>query len=199
MEDLALILNNENVSEDVKKNAINYAIYNWTEANGKYEGNKYWSEKAYINYAYKDNRPYKLVHEHIIPRKIIREKIFNELEEQKIKNKSKLDSLSLYLLFSRFVVAAVITKDEDDMFRNSYDGIKLRSKMPQGYNILQKNREHWYENVWARYFAVNEKALKEENKIIIYDVTWNGSIDKDYRICLSGFTPRDVLDNLLEH
>ncbi|MCM3362261.1 hypothetical protein [Niallia sp. MER TA 168] len=75
MEDLSIILNTDGVTEKVKNNAINFAIYNWTEVEGKYEGNEYWSYAAYDEFAYNTNRAYKLVHEHIVPRKIIRGKI----------------------------------------------------------------------------------------------------------------------------
>lgn len=186
MEDLSVILNTEGVAEKVKKNAINYAIYNWTEVSGKYEGNEYWSFVAYEKFAYNQDRAYQLVHEHIVPRNIIREKI---------KNLPKQDSLSLYLLFKRYVIAAVITKDEDKLFNKKYeDGYKLISKMPKGFYEEQIIREHWKDNPWARYYAVNEKVAGNIN---IYKVLWKGDKWED------GFDPllgdsKDVLDALLE-
>ena len=134
-----------NVSEKVRRNAINYAIYNWTEANGKYNGNEYWSVEAYGKWAYEEKRAYKLIHEHIIPRKVIREKI-DELE--------KLDSLSLYLLFKKYVIAVVITKEEDNLFRKGYGGQNLISKMPKEFGNEQ---EEWFDNPWSRYLAVNKQ------------------------------------------
>jgi hypothetical protein len=167
MEDLSLILSNERLTIKGKNNAINFAIYNWTEANGKYEGNQYWSFNAYESHAYNKTRANQLVHEHVVPRKVVREMI-NSLTQK--------DSLSLYLLFEAVVIAAVITKEEDDLFRNKYDGRKLRSDMPKEYYDLQKGREVWYKNPWARYYAVNEN---NDVEISIFKHTWGSSKSKD--------------------
>lgn len=159
---LSIILNTDGVNEKTKINAINYAIYNWTEANGKYEGNEFWSFEAYENYCYVKNRANQLVHEHIVPRKIIRDKVM-ELPSK--------DALSLYLLFDQFVIAAVITKEEDDLFRQLYDGQKLVSKMPLEFTDEQNSI--YYNNPWARYLKVNSQ--NPEEAIDIRKITnWKG-------------------------
>jgi len=165
IQDLFTILNTKEITDRVKNNAINYAIYNWTEVNGKYEGNEFWSEKAYkLAYVKRKDRAYQLVHEHIVPRSVIREKIIN------LENK---DILSLYLIFEKYVIAAVITKEEDNLFSKDYDGEKLRSKMPKEFYREEEERKEWLDNPWARYLCVNSYN-EIENNINIYTITWKG-------------------------
>ena|SRR5690606_36314332 len=174
IQDLSVILMNKSLSKPIKDNIINYTIYNWTEMNGKHEGNEYWSVKAYDCWAHnKENRAFKLVHEHIVPRYVIKKEIYDT---------GKYDYESLEKFFIEKVKAVVITKDENKLFNKKYNGVNLNSNMPNAYyEESEGKKEKIYKNIWARYKIVNKY---NNNAIKIYKFKkWGKSKEEDQK-CL---------------
>ncbi|MCM3362262.1 hypothetical protein M3659_09880 [Niallia sp. MER TA 168] len=118
-----------------------------------------------------------------------------KLSEERSSNLPKKSPLSLYLLFKKYVIAAVITKNEDELFKKEFkDGYKLISKMPNGFYKEQIGREQWLDNPWARYYAVNEEV---EGNLNIYKVIWNKRVKwEDEFVPLVGAS-KDVMDALI--
>lgn len=123
--DIVEVLNSSTLSHGTKHSVIDNVIWVWSEFDGKYEGCKYWSIEAQSD----SEEDKDLIHEHLVPRKIIREKIFS------LKNPTKLD---ISHVLEKYCVGVVITKREDETL-NFY---KLRSTMPANWDG---------KDVWARY------------------------------------------------
>lgn len=71
--DIAEVLSSTTLSHGTKHSVIDHVIWVWSEFNGKYAGCQHWSEEAKILGA----NSKELVHEHLVPRKVIREKFLN--------------------------------------------------------------------------------------------------------------------------
>ncbi|MFW6027056.1 MAG: hypothetical protein ACOCRX_12035 [Candidatus Woesearchaeota archaeon] len=158
VEDLLEVLKSNNIHKRMKKNNANYAIYNWTEYNGKYEGVPFWSLKA-LEY-YNKTKNGRLVHEHIIPRNIV---ISELIRLESINKDNILDILK------KSCIAAVITKEEDKYINEVRSNNKsLRSIMPIEYHKEIKGKEKYYKEPWARYLKSNEYHgnRNDLNKII---------------------------------
>jgi hypothetical protein len=129
------------------------AIWAWTERFTKYDQQRLpWSDNAKV--LLKDNiklkeknkklKRYKgLRHEHMVPRKVLIEKIKN------LKNK---DEASIREILVKYSHAAIITKDEDDVLNSK----KLNNTMPEGKD-----------DIWSRYDAcgiVFDKSERDKLK-----------------------------------
>lgn len=128
------------------------AIWAWTERFKKYDRQCLpWSENAKLllnnNIKLREKnkklKKYKgLRHEHMVPRKVLIEKIRN------LQNKNEA---SIREILVKYSYAAIITKDEDDMLNNK----KLNNAMPEGKD-----------DIWSRYDACGIVFdISERNKI----------------------------------
>lgn len=73
----------------------------------KYKGCTWWSDRAYEQFQNSNtNRTKGLIHEHVVPREIIRKKIVDKLKES-------CTHQQLYDFLDRHLLACVITKEED--------------------------------------------------------------------------------------
>jgi hypothetical protein len=145
------------VSTKMRELSILFATYNWTEINGKYEGNEYWSIEAFKNFAGNTkNRAYALVHEHVVPKNVIVKKIMKLYENGTFEENNIRDILDKYL------IAAVITKDEDKNL-----GKKQRADMPPEFD----NEGELKDNPWSRYLVHNKN--NPENIIGIAKIEWD--------------------------
>jgi hypothetical protein len=133
--DLAFILNAKNLHRGTQQAVIDNILWVWSEFDGKYKGCKYWSAKALSSV----NKPKKLIHEHLVPRKMLREMIFD------LNNPS---SDELYKILDTWCIGVVVTVDED----RNLNKLKLRSSMPQNWDK---------ENKWSRYIEAGIKISAE--------------------------------------
>jgi hypothetical protein len=101
--DLTYVLNAP-VSLGTKIAVINNAAWVWTEFDGKYEGCRYWSALAMM--ARKADRNFKLIHEHVVPRDVIR-KLLLEL--------NPATDLKVSDVCNRFLIGVVVTEAEDSL------------------------------------------------------------------------------------
>lgn len=140
-EDICTVINDKKLRYGTKYYCIHNAIWVWTELDGKFEGNSkkkkgcpYWSEGA-LKFVreIQENRSAiskNLVHEHIVPRIVLIDKILGNSPEggwttDKVKT-----------LFEKFCIGVVVTKGEDE---------KLKSH-------IKSMPENWDgEDCWARY------------------------------------------------
>ena len=122
--DLAFVLNSS-LHYGTKFAVLNDATWVWTEFEGKYVGCEYWSEAAWEI----RSQQKMLVHEHVIPRNIV---------IQRLLDLSIATASSVNELLASLCRGAVITKHEDARL----DSLGLRSKMPAGWDET---------DVWARY------------------------------------------------
>lgn len=134
--DLSIILNNDKITYGTKMAVIDNMFWVWSEFHGKIKGCKYWSIEAVK--AYQKNKKAKLIHEHIVPRKILREKIFDI---------DKVTPESIKKLFDTYNIGVIVTKAEDDYLNR----LGLRSKMPDDWDGLDP---------WARHKAGNIKLAQ---------------------------------------
>ncbi|MDR9500401.1 MAG: hypothetical protein RI601_01255 [Desulfurivibrionaceae bacterium] len=133
--DLAQILSTD-LSYGTKFAVVSEITWVWSEFDGKHKGCKYWSSKALTSGL--PNR--ELVHEHIVPKRVLISSIINEIENTP-------DEIHEYL--ERFCIGVVVTKDEDALLNDA----GLRSKMPA----------HWNgSDPWARYNEVGIRVEKLE-------------------------------------
>lgn len=116
---------------------LNHIMWAWTEYNGKYKGCTWWSEKAYEQFL--DTSSYKgLRHDHIVPRKELKEEIIKIVEE-------KCTFEELYEFLNTYLIGCVITHDEDKVINS----IGLRDTL--GSELTTDNK-------WNRYKQANIKV-----------------------------------------
>ncbi|MWJ26727.1 hypothetical protein GPM19_00645 [Halomonas sp. ZH2S] len=131
--DLARVLSAD-LSYGTKFAVVSEITWVWSEFDGKHKGCKYWSSKAL-----QSGLPYReLVHEHIVPKKILINSIINDIENSPQK---------IYGFLQRFCVGVVVTRDEDFLL----NAAGLRSKMPENWDGRDP---------WARYSEVEIRVEK---------------------------------------
>lgn len=133
--DLAFILNAKQLHPGTKQSVLDQVLWTWSEFEGKHKGCKYWSEKA----RGRGLKTKGLIHEHLIPRKILREKIID------LKNPTPED---IYNILQNLCIGVVITAKEDKKLNE----LKLGSSMPPNWDGKNK---------WARYIEANIKITPE--------------------------------------
>ena len=106
----------------------------WSEYHGKYGGCRYWSKRAL---GMKDNTK-TLCHEHIVPKKVIIDKIL----ALKSPTKPKVNEI-----LERYCIGCVVTRDEDKKLIKA----GLRSAMPGNWDGVDP---------WARYKNVGIKVVE---------------------------------------
>lgn len=135
-EDIAEVLNSQTLSHGTKRSVVDHVLWVWSEFNGKYEGCPYWSESAIES----GEGNVDLIHDHAIPRKLIREQIF-------IHDK-KATSEIIRKILDKHCIGVVITKNEDLILNER----KLRSALPYGKTI---------DDTWSRYTDSNIKIIHD--------------------------------------
>jgi hypothetical protein len=125
--DVAFVLASP-LTEGTKVAVLNDALWKWSEFDGKIDGCRWWSEAAC---AIRENRK-QLIHEHLVPRKVLIERLLG-LEEPAAEKVAQV---------LQQCVGVVITKDEDRLLNKH----GLRSKMPKDCSE---------EDQWGRYNFAN--------------------------------------------
>lgn len=110
---------------ETKRIVIDNALWNWSGYEGKLKGCIHWTKAAWAD---REN-PRELRHEHIVPRKILIEKLLN-LEGIKKE--------TVFSILKTFCIGVVVTKSEDLRL----NVCKLKSSMPPDWDG---------EDPWARY------------------------------------------------
>lgn len=100
-------------------------VWVWSEFEGKYQGCKYWSERALR--VRNDSKI--LVHDHIVPKKIVYDMLFGL---------GAPSARAVRRILRRFCIGAIITREEDQRL----NALGLRSRMPDGWDGRDP---------WARY------------------------------------------------
>ena len=124
--DIAFVLNSS-LHYGTKHAVLSEATWVWTEFEGKYEGCEYWSAAAM---EFRGN-PKMLVHEHVMPKKIVIERLLQL---------STPTTSSVHQLLESCCKGAVVTRTEDATLNR----LGLRSKMPHDWDGT---------DLWARYKA----------------------------------------------
>ncbi|AMV18892.1 hypothetical protein [Planctomyces sp. SH-PL14] len=145
------------VADPTKGAVLKRAMWYWTEFDGKHGGCRYWTARArrvYLKRTTTTRGAWKkqLRHEHVVPRKVIREKLLS-LEpptEDAVRD-----------IFERFVIAAVIHCKEDARLRK-----KLQSSMPPGFS---DPASPGYQEPWLRYQACRIKPIDREEKPKLFE------------------------------
>jgi hypothetical protein len=125
--DLSYILLDSHLHTGTKLAVVDQIFWVWTEFEGKYKGCNFWSKEA-ISSNLKDKG---LVHEHLVPRKIVREQLLALPDKNPDAIRSFLDNI---------LIGVVVTKGEDDELNK----LGLRSIMPSDWDD---------KDVWARHKA----------------------------------------------
>nr|CAA6830691.1 MAG: Unknown protein [uncultured Thiotrichaceae bacterium] len=114
-------------------------LWVWSEFYGKHKGCKYWSEEALRIWPTQEPSVKGLVHEHLIPRKVLIHKLFNEVER---------DQHKIYEFLEKFCIGVVVTKAEDQALNDA----GLNSKMPDDWNN---------QDPWARYTEIGLSVVEK--------------------------------------
>lgn len=122
--DLAFVLNS-NLHYGTKHAVLAEATWVWTEFDGKYDGCEHWSEAAW---AFR-GQPQNLIHEHVIPKKLVIERLLKLVSPT---------ASSVQQILESYCKGVVITREEDTRLNR----LGLRSKMPSDWDE---------KDVWARY------------------------------------------------
>ena len=125
--DVSLILQDERLHVGTKYAVVDQVLWVWSEFDGKHVGCRYWSVAAKAT----ESRREGLIHEHLVPREVVRQKIFG------LRNPTQE---AVRRTLKTWCVGVVVTKTEDEKLNN----LGLRSSMPLDWNRRDK---------WARYKA----------------------------------------------
>lgn len=146
----------KNMNIAILRELLSVLLWKWTERNGKLLGCEIWSKKAIELYKH-TNKITKinsvLVHEHIIPKKV--------LIDQMLKN-STIDNIKKILVNSK---AAVILKEEDKKLNNN----NLRENMPE-YLHGKLVSDYSNKDIFSRY---------KNADIQLYNVEWDNKFIKN--------------------
>jgi len=126
--DVVFALTTGFIHHAAKRAIIDQAIWVWSEYDGKHSPSLFWSNEA--KQAKLNELP--IIHEHPVPRQVIREKLFSL---------RKPSTVSVKRVLTRYCIGAVIAKTEDITLNKS----GLRSKMPADWDG---------KDLWARYKAI---------------------------------------------
>jgi hypothetical protein len=133
--DLSIVLNSQ-LSYGTKYAVLAEITWVWSEYAGKYKGCKYWSVKAKESYLVDKG----LIHEHIVPKRILIDKLLNEIP---------YNQQEIFNFLDVFCIGVVVTKDEDRALNNA----GLKHKMPDSWD---------HKDPWARYKKVDINVQKVE-------------------------------------
>ncbi|MEY2354367.1 hypothetical protein [Lysinibacillus capsici] len=130
IEDLIHIYDGKSgLSEGSKNNLIESFLYEWTEYYGKFVGCKLWSKNALLHWEkirkQKGNPYSQLRHEHIVPRKVIKNLISSNFSP---------DFNKMNELLNKYLIGVIVTTIEDKAL--------LKDSMPHNWEINDE---------WARY------------------------------------------------
>ena len=127
--DVAKVLASD-LAYGTKQSVVDHVLWVWSEFDGKIQGCKHWSIKA--KNAKTGTR---LIHEHVVPRKVLREKLFSITSPTKRK---------VCNILSKYCVGVVVTNDED----KELNSLGLRATMPKDWDG---------KDIWARYSVAKIK------------------------------------------
>ena len=138
-----------NVNDQIYRELLGRTIWKYSEAYGKFKGCPFWSKKAYQFYNSLSSRSSiqiskNLRHEHTYPQILL---------INKLRALHKPNYEMVYLLFKKYAIATVVTKEENDKLNSKEVG--LRSDTPSD------------ENIWLRYATPKLKILIQENPLNI--------------------------------
>lgn len=176
-------LSDEELSQQAKYDVLYKISWEWTEGQKKakkYFGCEYWSEKALERKYGKDflkniesqkfittkNNDKGLRHEHVVPKKLFMEYVW-----QMVIDREPLDKDNLEKLMEKNLLACVITAAEDKVFSK----YKITEKLPgvvenfdseKFYSITQFEKVE--DNTWNRY-----KIAQQDGLSTIYKVVWD--------------------------
>ncbi len=134
--DIAIILSHPDITDRTKRKFAQGAAWGWTEFDGKIDGCRWWSRAA-IDARSRDPKA-KLIHEHVVPRKVIAEQLL------------KLNPITpdaVFSLLTRFAIGCIVTPEEDARL-----SMGTRSKMPEPFDDVTHAD---FENLWLRYQLAN--------------------------------------------
>jgi|TARA_B110000240_G_scaffold25645_1_gene26375 hypothetical protein len=123
--------------------------------NIKIVGQRYWTKNAMEKYKEnnKGENDYKigdgLIHEHAVPRNIIKQEIIEELESTNSYDNKCIDKV--FNIINNLSKSVIVTKKED----KELDGAKLRQKMP----------EDWDGKDWRARYNFNKIEIHDINKL----------------------------------
>lgn len=147
---IAYLYKSDEIADYLKIGYINMAPWATEKSDDnskiKYIGQPYWTKKAIESF--KKNGINGLRHEHVVPNKIIREKL----------KESKKEFASIYEILDKVVLAVIVTKEE------AYELDKyFKVEMPKHIEFRLSNEVDY---LLSRYIEFNK--LNEFNKIEIY-------------------------------
>jgi hypothetical protein len=125
--DVSLVLSDERLHRGTKYAVVDQVLWVWSEFDGKHTGCKYWSKAARASGSKREG----LIHEHLVPRDIVRKKVFG------LRNPTPA---AVRRTLTTWCVGVVVTKAEDDRLNE----LGLRQAMPESWDKRDK---------WARYKA----------------------------------------------
>lgn len=128
--DLAFVLKSKQLHRGTKQAVLDQVLWVWSEFEGKYHGCRLWSVAARASGSKREG----LIHEHLIPRKIVRSKLFGL--------KSPTPE-AVYRILQRWCVGVVVTKEEDRRLND----LKLGSSMPKSWNGKNKRARYQHAGI----------------------------------------------------
>jgi hypothetical protein len=136
--DVSFVLNCTELHIGTKHAVVDQVLWVWTEFDGKHVGCKYWSKEAVATRSKRNG----LIHEHLVPRKIVRDKLFGL---------RKPTTEAVRRTLTNWCVGVVVTAEEDQ--RLNAPG--LNSSMPKTWDKRDR---------WARYKAASIAIASEADR-----------------------------------
>lgn len=153
VDDLFRVLTDGELHYGTKVCVLNEIFWVWTEFDGKTIGCPYWSIEAS-----KCTSPKDLIHDHLVPKRVLREYIFSQ---------KRLTKEHLRFVLEKLLIGVVITKNEDKKLREK----KLHSSMPKEFNLKMLDyKEDVCPDPWIRYAGIidlKDGCQKQESTYLL--------------------------------
>ena len=142
--DLAFVLACEELHIGTRLCVVDQVFWVWSEWDGKHRGCKLWSAKAREVAEQVGKGPLRgiLIHEHLVPKKLIREKLLALPSPS---------AVEIRILLDAWCIGVVVTKEEDKRLNDC----GLGSSMPRDWDG---------KDVWARYTMAGIDVPREEEE-----------------------------------
>jgi hypothetical protein len=130
--DVAKVLKS-NLHYGTKFAVLKEVMWVWTEFDGKFRGCIYWSQAAIRRFRH-DGHVKNLRHEHIVPKKVVMDRLFRL---------KKPTTKRVWRILDRFLIGVIVTKKEDARLNAAYS-----KAMPASF---RDKRSPGFRDPWLRY------------------------------------------------
>jgi hypothetical protein len=149
-EDVASVLNSK-LQYGTKFAVLKEVTWVWTESSGKFIGCPYWSAAAVRQFK-RDHSRKRLVHEHVVPKKVVIDMLFGAANPT---------ADSVRAILDKFLIGVVVTKKEDLRLN-----VEFGKSMPDEFDDERSNA---FRDPWLRYrrCGIQVRSMPQQTEALL--------------------------------